>query len=201
MPIGEIAAVVKKHVGTRVYYFGTVTSDKLKGITSVPVIEASPKTFLNERTEDGYQRPGSQVRMRQFAKYLKDNPNSVVPPILMSSRDAWQFQPTPGETVYGKLIVNAAAYIIDGQHRAGGYVSLFEETGDVRPVDFVLLEGLTKDEERDEFTTVNSTQKGVPKPLFAFLEGEAPAMLGWALNEENDSPFKGRITRVKMAKQ
>ena len=72
--IGVIDNVLEKRVGKTIYYLGTITSDKLRELTFVPVIEASSKTFLNEETEDGYQRPGSQSRMRRFKNFLKENP-------------------------------------------------------------------------------------------------------------------------------
>ena len=63
--------------------FGTIPSDKVKNVTFVPVNESSRKTCLNEIVEDGYQRPGSLTRMRAFARFLKENPNSIVPPVLL----------------------------------------------------------------------------------------------------------------------
>ena len=35
MPIGKIEGIVKRNVGTQVYYFGTIMSDKIKNITFV----------------------------------------------------------------------------------------------------------------------------------------------------------------------
>ncbi len=198
--IGEIGGVVKRQVGDRPYYFGTVTSDKLKLLTFVPVIEESRKTYVSERTEEGYQRPGSISRMRLFKRFLDENPNSVVPPILLSSRGKWEF--VEGDVAdYGTLRVHAPAAIIDGQHRAGGYVLAFEgekkdDPGRTVPVDFILLVDLDVEEEMKEFVTVNNTQKGVPKSLTAYLEDTDEAQIAWALNTEDDSPFKGRITRT-----
>ena len=200
MPIGKIEGIVKRNVGTQVYYFGTIMSDKIKNITFVPVIEESKNTYLLENTADGYQRPGSRSRMRQFMNYLKDDPNSVVPPVLISGRDKWRFESASGQELYGELIIDAPAAIIDGQHRIGGYIALFEDGEECRPVDFILLEGLDIDAEIKEFTTVNNSQKGVPKPLTAFLEDKEPARIAWALNQEDDSPVKNRITRITMGR-
>jgi len=200
MAIGEIAGVVKKQIGTQVYYYGTVTSDKIKNITFVPTIETSKKTYLNEKIEEGYQRPAYKSRMRLFKKYLKENPNSLIPPVLISSRNIWRFEPTQN-THYGKIIIDEPAAIIDGQHRVGGYIALFEEDEDIRPIDFILLEGLDRDTEMKEFLDINTTQRGVPKSLTYYLEAEEPSRLAWALNEEEDSPFKGRITRTTIARE
>lgn len=195
-----IEDVVQKTSGQRIYYFGTVGSDKVQSITFVPVTETSRrKTPLVETTDDGYQRPGSLSRMRAFAKYLRQHPNNVVPPVVLSSRDAWTFR--GGDSGLGRLEINGPAAIVDGQHRLGGYVTLFEDQGEVREVSFIVLPGLTVDEELREFLDVNTTQKGVPKPLTAYLEDTPDAQVAWGLNEEADSPFRGRITRTSMQRQ
>ena len=195
---GEIAGVIEKTQGEQKYLFGTIGSDKIKNVTFVPVIESSNKTYMNEITEEGYQRPGSLSRMRAFAKFLKDNPNSVVPPVLLSGRGTWKWQPSGQEQDSGRLIVEGKAAVIDGQHRLGGFVFLYEDSGDVRDISFILLPDLTIEEEKQEFVVVNNSQKGVPKPLTAYLEDTEEAQVGWALNEDSDSPFKGRITRTTL---
>lgn len=198
--MGEIGDVVPRKVGDRLYYFGTVGSDKVKLLTVVPVVEESRKSYLLESTEDGYQRPGTLSRMRRFSKFLKENPNSVVPPVLLSGRDLWEYRPDSDKGI-GTLVVRGPAAVIDGQHRLGGYVAFYEDEHEVRPVDFILLPSLTRDEEMKEFVIVNNTQKGVPKSLTVFLGDEEPAQVAWGLNIEEDSPFKDRITRTTMARQ
>jgi len=200
MTIGEITSVLRRQVGNQEYYFGTIESDKLKGVTFVPVVEQSGKTYLNEQTTEGYQRPGSRSRMRLFMSYLRDHPNAVVPPIILSGR-AWRFESSGSDPNYGRLLIDGPAAIIDGQHRAGGYIALLEEAEQKRPVDFIVLVGLDVDAEKTEFLTVNTTQKGVPKSLTAYLEGSLEAELAWLLNSEDDSPFKGRIARTGMSRE
>ena len=161
----------------RHYYLGTVGSDLIRDLTFVPVVEASKKAgFLVERPEAGYQRSGSATRMRLFAKFLRENPMSVVPPVVLSGRGKWKFE-TQDATDFGKLIIEDAAAIIDGQHRVGGYVSLFDE-GRKTSVDFVLLPDLQPEEEVNEFLSINNTQKGVPAALNAFLKAEFDTYLG-----------------------
>lgn len=196
--IGEITGVIEKTQGAQKYLFGTITSDKIKNITFVPVIERSRSTYLNEVEENGYQRPGSQSRMRAFAKFLKDNPNSIVPPVLLSGRGFWKFEPGEQGQDSGRLIMQDKAAIIDGQHRLGGFVFLYESSEDVRDISFILLPDFTIEQETDEFRVVNSSQKGVPKALTSYLESTEEAQVAWALNEESDSPFKNRISRTTM---
>ena len=82
----------------------------------------------------------------------------------------------------------------------GGYVWLFESDSLPRQVDFILLGGLTLKEETDEFLAINDTQKGVPRSLNVLLKGSDESVVGVALDEADDSPFKDRITQVKKSK-
>lgn len=199
--IGEITGVIEKSQGDQEYLFGTIRSDKIKNVTYIPVIESSRKSPLYEITENGYQRPGSLNRMKAFAKYLEANRNSVVPPILLSGRGTWQFHPDSNADDIGYISIQDRAAVIDGQHRVGGFVLLYELKGDVRDVSFILLPNLTPKQEEQEFVTVNNYQKGVPKPLTAYLEDTEEAQVAWGLNEFPVSPFEGRITRTTMDRQ
>ena len=202
--IGEIPGVVRKFQGEQEYFFGTIPSDKIKNVTFVPVIEESRSskgiinTYLNEDPENGYQRPGSKTRMRAFAKFLKENRNSIVPPVLLSGRGKWIFEQDEQDENTGKLLIQDKAAIIDGQHRIGGFVFLYDNDNDVRHVSFILLSGLDMEKEKNEFIVVNNTQKGVPKPLTAYLEDSEEAQIAWRLNEEHNSPFLGKITKVNL---
>ena len=194
--IGEITGVIEKTQGTQKYLFGTITSDKIKNVTFVPVIEPSRKTPLNEIEEGGYQRPGSLYRMRAFARFLKENPNSIVPPVLLSGRGNWQFQHGEHGQDSGQLLIEGQAVVVDGQHRLGGFVILYESEGDVRDISFLLLPNLTEEKEKQEFLTINNSQKGVPRALTEYLEETDDGQVAWGLNEDADSPFKGKITRT-----
>ena len=208
--VGTITNVLRRDSGNRTYYFGTIASDKVKHVTFVPVLENSPKTPLTENTVEGYQRPGTQARMRKFKNFLKDNPNSLVPPVLLSGRGKWIFIPGENASPLGTLTLKGSAAILDGQHRLGGYVLLYENDQDVRDIDFLLLENLELADEVREFVVVNNTQVGVPKSLNYFLSqnvGGLDKLVGnvaddiwvaWQLNQREDSPFLGKITRIKM---
>ena len=197
---GEIIGVIQKTQGNQKYLFGTIRSDKVKNVTFVPVIEPSRRTCLNEIIEDGYQRPGSLSRMRTFSRFLKENPNSIVPPVLLSGRGKWKFVHDENGSISGKLIIQGQAAIIDGQHRLGGFVDLYESgtEDNIRDISFILLPQLTIEEEKNEFLVVNNSQKGVPKSLTAYLENTEEAQVAWGLNETADSLFKDRIARTGM---
>ena len=136
--------------------------------------------------------------MRAVARFLEENPNSIVPPVLLSGRGNWTFEHDGQEENSGQIIIQGQAAIVDGQHRLGGFVHLYESKNDVRDVSFILLPDLTLEQEKKGFVVVNNTQKGVPKPLTAYLEGTENAQIAWELNERPDSPFKGRITKTSM---
>ncbi len=205
-----IKNVLKKKNANRTYFFGSVDSDKVKNITFVPVIENSPKTALVEDVTGGYQRPGSMPRMNKFKQFLKSHPDSLVPPVILSGRGKWKFIASKDNADIGDLKVEASAAILDGQHRLGGFVALYDSEKEVRNIDFLLIDNLSRNEEIAEFVIVNNTQVGVPKSLNMFigqgipeLDGVGPNVddddvyVAWGLNVREDSPFVGRITRTK----
>uniref|UniRef100_UPI003D947280 DGQHR domain-containing protein n=1 Tax=Gordonia sp. B7-2 TaxID=3420932 RepID=UPI003D947280 len=181
----------------RAFFVGTIRSDLAKILTFVPVLEHSTKTYLEEETTDGYQRPGSAARMRAFGEYVRENPLSVVPPVILSGRSGWRFK---GSGTVGEVEVFENAAVVDGQHRLGGFVYLFEQDKVRREIDFFLLADLTLDQEKEEFLAINNTQRGVPKSINVFLGGSDNAVIGTNLNTREDSPFYGRITIAKPPK-
>lgn len=191
--IGTIKNVIRRTAGKNVYYFGTITSDKAKVATFVPVIEESD-SYLNQDTKKGYQRPGKKSRMNKFKRYLIDHPDRLIPPIILSARSNWKFD---GSETYGSLTLTGQAAIIDGQHRMGGFVALFEQEEDNREIDFICFDKLNLEQEKTEFIVINNEQKGVPKALSTFLGGSEESDLAWKLNETKDSPLKGKIFRTQ----
>jgi DNA sulfur modification protein DndB len=191
--IGEIKNVIKRTAGRHTYYFGTITSDKAKIATFVPVIESSD-TYLDQDTTDGYQRPGTKSRMNKFKRYLQANPDRLIPPVILSARGSWEFS---GDGPVGTLTLNGKAAIIDGQHRMGGLVAQYEEDEEPKSIDFICFADLSIDDEIFEFRTINGEQKGVPKALNTFLQGEEEAVLAWELNLNDESPLKGKIYRTR----
>lgn len=179
---------------TREYYLGTVRSDLAKSLTFVPVKEQSRRTYLMENLTDGYQRPGSATRMKVFGNFVKDSPLSVVPPVVLSGRDAWKFV---GKGELGEVEVYGPAAIVDGQHRMGGYVYLYENEGILRYVDFILLVGLKREDEVAEFLSINETQKGVPKSLNVLLGQSDEAILGVAQMRMRAALSKEGLPRSK----
>lgn len=200
--------VRRKRVKGKTFFYGSFDSDIAKDLTFVPVIEKSVKTPLNEDDEGGYQRPGSISRMRRFAAFLRDNPTSLVPPVILSARGRWIFEPGSADEDYGCVRATGRAAIIDGQHRLGGYVLHQEEIGSSLSVDFVVIDNLTHHDEEHEFVIINNSQVGVPRSLTTFLAADNPLLdarvesdyvrIAWALDQDSSSPFFSRITRTKL---
>jgi DNA sulfur modification protein DndB len=200
MPQTLIPNVLARSAGNSNYYFGSIRSSMLRGLTYVPLNEANPRPcpYLTERT-GGYQRWGSVTRMKLFRNYLRQHPAEFVPPLLLSA-PSWSFEAHPGLPDVGTLRVEAAASIVDGQHRAGGFIAAYEEDQIDRNVDFICYVGLKPAEEQALFVDINTTQKGVDKGLGAYLKGGEGVEIAEALNCNSDSPFKGRIARQKPSK-
>ena len=164
-----IKGVRKLKKGTRDYFFAQVSSDIVKEIVRVPTIEASLKTYLLEDSKDGYQRSAQISRMSKFKTFLNTYPDQIVPPILLSDRSRWEFVPSKDDDNFGEFYIASPAFVIDGQHRLGGYVAHFEEFDEPIGIDFILIKDLTREEEIKEFTTINGTAVGVPKQLNTWL--------------------------------
>jgi DNA sulfur modification protein DndB len=198
--IGTITGVARRTIvasdgSKRDYYLGSMRSDVAKALTFVPVaLEETKNSPLNENLEDGYQRQGSPSRMKRFTQFLMEHPLSVVPPVVLSGRSNWKFV---GEGEYGSLDIYAPAAVMDGQHRLGGLVMLFEKHATIRSIDFILIPDLPLDEEKIEFTTINGTQRGVSKGLVEYIKGSHEAEVAELLNEDENSPFAKRITLVQ----
>lgn len=199
--IGTITGVVRRIIvssdGTkREYYLGSIRSDVAKALTFVPVaLEEVKNSPLNQNVEDGYQRQGSPARMRKFTEFLMAHPLSVIPPVVLSGRNKWKFI---GDDDFGLLDIFGSAAVMDGQHRLGGLVILFEKHATIRTIDFILIPDLPLSEEIKEFTTINSMQRGVSKSLTGRNSiTEIPeAQIAELLNNDEDSPFFKRISIV-----
>ena len=187
-----------------VYYLGTIKPQQIKELTFVPVVTLSPTSedplSLVERPDQGYQRAGEPRRMAQIKEFLLEYPRYMMPPVLMSARGAWKWRPSEEGSLYGTLVAEDLAAVIDGQHRLGGLWRLASDSAVPseqrnRPVPFMLIEDLSIEEEKFDFIYVNDTQKGVKKSLLRFLEkdSEFSGQAAYALMDAEDSVFAGRI--------
>jgi len=175
-----------------VIFTGTFSSQAANQLTFVPVIsdlegEGSP---LNE-VKGGYQRPGKGSRMKQFAKYLGENALAIVPPVLLSTRDRWEFESKSKE--FGIIKVYGPAAIVDGQHRLGGYILRAEKLDDFREIDFVAYAGLAYAVEAQAFVTINGKAQKVPKGVERLISNRWSTKISMLLTESGTSPLYERI--------
>jgi len=194
-----IESVLRREQGEKTYFFGSMRNDVIKALTEVLVIEKSPKSFLEETTEGGYQRPATYSRQRQIKEYLISNKDAYVPPVLINAAGGWTFRPYDANRPdIGALDVQGRAHIIDGQHRLGGYIAAWEEDQVSAKVDFIAFENLPLENERTEFNVINTTQKGVPKAISTYITRDENEQnwVAWEFNQREDSPFHGRISRI-----
>ncbi len=188
-----------------VYYMGTLAPEYIKKLTFVPVVSPSQRSgdesiLLNERPDKGYQRAGEIKRMETIAKFVKEHPRCLIPPVVLASRGKWHFTPTAKSDHFGTLQAEDLAAIIDGQHRLGGLLRLAHDPdagadAKARTIPFMAVDNLPEEEERQEFVNINDNQKGVKKSLIHYLSRDKTfaGRAATALAEDEESVFKGRI--------
>lgn len=125
-------------------YFGQIGSEIIKEVTQVFYFEYEPKNYCQQVGEiegkKGYQRRAKPSRQRLFGKYLEEHgQNYVSPPIFLNARDKWEFVPDSPNSRTGKIIIHEPANIIDGQHRAGGFIYAYQELNNSSSAEFVAL--------------------------------------------------------------
>ena len=192
------------------YFLGTLHASEIKELTMVPVVTRSPPSTddpelqLNEDAEDGYQRAGEARRMQVFADFVRGRPNCVIPPVLLSCRGEWKFEPSAKSSAVGTLVAHDLAAIVDGQHRLGGLWRLAKDVsspGELRKrvVPFMAVADMSLEDEKREFVDVNSNQRGVKKSLLRYLHRHASfsGRAATAMMEDEESVFKGRIDEQK----
>ncbi len=163
---------------------------------------------------DTYQRMIKKSRLKNIREYIDANnmfPTNIV--INLEGRRHVNFEPwkqTGGEegAKHGTLILTPSyrcAWIIDGQHRLFAYSG--HEKAKTSHLSVLAFEGLPASKQAQLFIDINHEQRSVKRSLLQELYAE----LNWdsedddkrvnaiiskavqALNEDNESPFHGRI--------
>lgn len=198
----KIDNVLKIGTGIHERFLGTVSTDILKEITQVFTSEPEPKNNCHEVTElngiKGYQRKAKPSRQNAFAEYLKKNPNKfAVPAVFLNGRGTWIFKPYDNNKNknFGYLEITDRANIIDGQHRCGGFIRLFEKDSIVKDCEFVVYNNVPLADETVFFDTINTNQKGVPPSLSILnIQDEWQKVVANRFATEDGSPMKGLIS-------
>ena len=172
-------------------------------MASADIVHIADVDVRDEQTNPGgYQRQRDPARCRRIAEFIS-KPTSTLPgSILLNLRGSASFVPAADGASVGTLVIpnrRGAAWIVDGQHRLGGFQ--FAERGFALPV--VLFDNLPHREEMLHFAIINDTQKGINTSLTLNLlsqlrEGtEAWKIRAYdiaeRLNSDPDSPWLARI--------
>ena len=183
------------------FFKGAFSSDLARQITQVHVFEESKTNYVTETPRidgcEGYQRPALATRQKRFADYLEGrrDAETFAPPVILNAHGRWEFETSTEGGNYGALCVRAAANVIDGQHRLGGYIAHFEKHAEPRHVDFIAYENLSADREKWVFHTINTNQKGVPAALSVIIDDrEWFNRLARKVAEDSSSPFMGKVS-------
>jgi len=132
-------------------------------MNSSDIIQIANLDVCDEQTSlDGYQRYRDEARCRRIAEFV-NKPTSALPgSILLNLRGIATFVGDSEGDSHGVLLIpnkKGAAWIVDGQHRMGG----FEYTDREFMLPVVLFENLPRRQEMVNFSIINDTQKAAPR--------------------------------------
>lgn len=170
---------------------------------SSDIIRIAYVDVRDEKTNPkGYQRHRDETRCRRIAGFINE-PTSYLPgSILLNLRGSSTFKSDQIDKSHGALLIpnqKRTAWIIDGQHRMGGFE--YTEREFLLPV--VFFKNLPHRQEMINFSIINDTQKGINTSLTLSLLGELrEKKVGWKiqahdiaynLNRDPESPWFERI--------
>jgi DGQHR domain-containing protein len=179
----------------QVMFIGLMNSSDIIRIANVDVRD-------EQANPGGYQRYRDEARCRRIAEFI-NKPTSALPgSILLNLRGNANFVGDSGGSSNGILLIpnrKGAAWIVDGQHRMGGFE--YTEREFMLPV--VLFENLPRRQEMVNFSIINDTQKGINTSLTLSLLGELRENaedwkirahdIVYQLNRDPDSPWLERV--------
>lgn len=161
-----------------IFYSVVIPAEKLIEMARVD-------TWDPDNPMSGYQRAPSSSRKREIGQYAM-KPNSIMPVGgLLNARDIeesdgekygsklmFEEEYKDGDISFGVLTIPDKAlplFIVDMQHRIGGYEWAIQQEGGEKLARFPLVatiaDGLSKMEEVDQFDIINTTQKKVRTDL------------------------------------
>ena len=152
---------------------------------------------IKESEYDIYQRKLNEKRIPILREYMEYSKATFPNGIILNSRYPVKFNAEQGMlTVEDR---EDTFFIIDGQHR----IEALKHYNGVKPFEIcaIIFESINPDLQTEIFVTVNSEQKKVNPTVKQNLKGndsvDTPEKvirkIAIALNEDVDSPFRGRI--------
>jgi DGQHR domain-containing protein len=182
----------------QVMFIGVMNSSDIVRVADVDVRD-------EQVNPTGYQRYRDEARCRRIAEFI-NQPTSTLPgSILLNLRGSSTFSRDKDDHTQGTLLVpihKGAAWIVDGQHRMGGFE--YTEREFMLPV--IFFENLPRRQEMVNFSIINDTQKGINTSLTLSLLGEMRENIeDWKLrahdiasrlNRDPESPWFERINMI-----
>jgi DGQHR domain-containing protein len=203
------ASARKKHVGAVRQQLVFHATEIHQSTTNLYIFKASASSLfkslsINRRIEDkdeGYQRTLSPSRVQAITRYIAQK--RPIPGAVIVCFDHANFNHDTNE-----LTVPAGTdigWVIDGQHRLAGAEEASRLGTDIElPV--VAFIGLSKEQQIEQFVTINKEAKNVPTSLYLDLLRELPsskkpaevakeraADLATQLRRDESSPFFDRL--------
>ena len=172
-------------------------------MNSSDIIRIADVDVRDEQTNpSGYQRYREEARCRRVAEFINEPTSALPGSILLNLRGSATFIHDSEQGSHGMLLIpnkKGAAWIVDGQHRMGGFA--YTEREFMLPV--VFFENLPHRQEMLNFAIINDTQKGINTSLTLSLLGELrEGAESWRiqahdivyrLNRDPDSPWFERV--------
>ncbi len=149
----------------------------------------------------GYQRPFNDAHSRDFRRYIQRRGATTIPLTLnlrSTATGASIHRLAGGPVVLRIEKTGRHLSQVDCQHRLGHLADVEVELA------FMCFVGLSAEEEREVFTTINSKAKGLSTSLIDYhssrltrdLCKEDPCLfIALCLADDEDSPWKGRISK------
>lgn len=147
----------------------------------------------------GYQRPVNKIRSTDFAKYLAQGEDSLYTPVLLNASGNWEFQAyDKSRPLFGRLIAEKKASLMDGQHRLAGIEHYVKNTNSSLNVPFLAFHYLDEDEEIKLFDIINTKAKGIGTSLSKYLNRNNDEISWIATNLilKPESPFYNKGTLI-----
>ncbi len=158
-----------------------VTALPAKDLLDLATIDRYNSDIAATDAKQGYQRPEERARAKKISKYLNESDDVLLPTTILLSARGGRLS-FDNSTSLLTLDENYPLQIVDGQHRIAGLRHAIHEAGNTKllnfPVPVVIMQGLDKVKEMQQFATVNGTQKSVRTDLVNMILSQIMAAKG-----------------------
>lgn len=191
--------VLRIKQGKFALYMTAVRAADLARFTRVDKYD--PKKSVSDK-DQGYQRDAEMPRVKKFSNWIRktvaEGGHPLVPTsVLLSSRDLDLQYDDHAKTI--TLRSDRKLHVVDGQHRTRGFDYAINEQQIAEVADLeipvIIVTGLEKLDEMQQFAIVNGTQKSVRTDLVNMILAQLAAKKGDSVIAEKDH-WKVVVTNV-----